>query len=113
MPDQCQVDLDIRYLPGQDPDEILAQVRALGVAVDQIYHVAAADLDPGDAHVAALLRAVATCDRPAKPVGRDGASDAAAFMARGSSIEFGPVGTGHHGPDYLLYSRYEIRTTVT
>ena len=56
--------------------------------------------DAGDAHVAALLRAVVACGRPSQPVGRDGASDAAAFMARGiPSIEFGPVGAGHHGPD--------------
>ena len=100
VPDQCSVDLDIRYLPGQDPEEILAQVRGLGVSVEPIYHVAAADLDPASSHVGALLRAVAACDRPAKPVGRDGASDAAVFLTRGvPSVEFGPVGAGHHGPD--------------
>ena len=33
-------------------------------------------------------------------VGRDGASDAAAFLARGiPAVEFGPVGSGHHGPE--------------
>ncbi len=100
VPDQCSVDLDIRYLPGQDPEEILVEVRGLGVSVEPIYHVAAADLDPTSSHVGALLRAVATCDRPAKAVGRDGASDAAVFLNRGvPSVEFGPVGAGHHGPD--------------
>jgi succinyl-diaminopimelate desuccinylase len=33
-------------------------------------------------------------------VGRDGASDATAFMAAGiPAVEFGPAGAGHHGPE--------------
>jgi succinyl-diaminopimelate desuccinylase len=33
-------------------------------------------------------------------VGRDGASDAAAFIGAGiPAVEFGPVGGGHHGPE--------------
>jgi succinyl-diaminopimelate desuccinylase len=33
-------------------------------------------------------------------VGRDGASDAAAFLAAGiPAVEFGPAGAGHHGPE--------------
>ena len=29
VPDLCQMAVDVRYLPGQDPGEILAQVRAI------------------------------------------------------------------------------------
>ena len=29
VPDECTMAVDVRYLPGQDPDEILAQVRAI------------------------------------------------------------------------------------
>ena len=33
-------------------------------------------------------------------VGRDGASDATAFLAAGiPAVEFGPAGAGHHGPE--------------
>jgi succinyl-diaminopimelate desuccinylase len=33
-------------------------------------------------------------------VGRDGASDAIAFLQAGiPAVEFGPAGGGHHGPD--------------
>ena len=33
-------------------------------------------------------------------VGRDGASDAVAFIRAGTpAVEFGPVGAGHHGPE--------------
>ena len=29
VPDRCEMAVDVRYLPGQDPGEILAQVRAI------------------------------------------------------------------------------------
>ena len=29
VPDTCFIDVDVRYLPEQDPEEILAQVRGL------------------------------------------------------------------------------------
>ncbi|MEO7198570.1 MAG: M20 family peptidase, partial [Solirubrobacterales bacterium] len=33
-------------------------------------------------------------------VGRDGASDAVSFIRAGiPAVEFGPVGSGHHGPE--------------
>lgn len=97
VPDHAVAYLDIRYLPGQDPAEIAAQVRGLGAEVTQVYHVAAADLDPAEAHVAALRAAAGGSSRA---VGRDGASDAAVFLSRGvPAVEFGPVGAGHHGPE--------------
>ena len=30
VPDRCAIDVDIRYLPEQDPETILEQVRAIG-----------------------------------------------------------------------------------
>ena len=39
-------------------------------------------------------------DKEVLSVGRDGASDAASFMAAGiPAVEFGPDGAGHHGPE--------------
>jgi succinyl-diaminopimelate desuccinylase len=38
-------------------------------------------------------------DMETMSVGRDGASDAASFIEAGiPAVEFGPVGSGHHGP---------------
>ena len=49
------------------------------------------------------LRDAVTRSIPEKEVlsvGRDGASDAVAFMAAGiPAVEFGPDGAGHHGPE--------------
>jgi succinyl-diaminopimelate desuccinylase len=72
VPDECRLDVDIRYLPQQRPQEVLRQVLA-----------AVAREEPGCASV-----------------GRDGASDACAFLEVGvPAVEFGPRGAGHHGPE--------------
>ena len=51
-----------------------------------------------DARRDAVARAIP--DKEVMSVGRDGASDAIAFMAAGiPAVEFGPDGAGHHGPE--------------
>jgi succinyl-diaminopimelate desuccinylase len=103
VPDECEMAVDVRYLPGQDPGDILAQVRAIA-AIDvtrTFIHppVTVSRLDP---FVRALREAVSRCtpDMETMSVGRDGASDAASFIEAGiPAVEFGPAGAGHHGPD--------------
>ena len=102
VPDRCAVDVDIRYLPGQDPDAILDAIRALpDVDVDVVFRRAPAIVDRADPHVGALAATVARWipeDRIS--IGRDGASDANSFLEAGvPCVEFGPIGGGHHGPD--------------
>jgi succinyl-diaminopimelate desuccinylase len=101
VPDRCTLVLDVRILPGQDPDEVVAQVRSLGPPVEVLYQVPAADLDPRHPGVH-LLRRVVHGHRQGRAlsVGRAGASDAVLFLERGiPSVEFGPTGADHHGPD--------------
>jgi len=101
VPDRCHMDVDIRYLPGQDPDEILRQVRDAGpseVAVSIARPPA--DTDPDHPLVTALIGAASSYDDCTTSIGRNGASDAVAFLAVGvPAVEFGPRGAGHHGPD--------------
>jgi succinyl-diaminopimelate desuccinylase len=102
VPDLCAIDVDIRYLPGQDPDAILDAIRALpDVSVETVFRRAPATVSRDDPYVRALAAAV-TRWTPADriSVGRDGASDAISFLDAGvPAVEFGPVGGGHHGPE--------------
>jgi succinyl-diaminopimelate desuccinylase len=100
--DTCVIDVDVRYLPGQDPEEILAAVRALpDTTVTTLFHRPPAIVEPSNPLVRALADAVERrTGTPCISVGRDGASDAVSFITAGvPAVEFGPAGGGHHGPD--------------
>lgn len=101
VPDTCAMHVDIRYLPGQDPDEILRQARDAGAAsVEVAIARPPADADPAHPLVQALVECASRHDHSSTSVGRDGASDAVAFLQAGvPAVEFGPRGAGHHGPD--------------
>jgi succinyl-diaminopimelate desuccinylase len=102
VPDCCMMVVDIRYLPGQDPGAILAQIRALpDVTVARTLMRAPAHVSRTNPYVRALRAAAGrTLEGEALSVGRDGASDAISFIEAGiPAVEFGPVGAGHHGPE--------------
>jgi succinyl-diaminopimelate desuccinylase len=102
VPDQCRMAVDIRYLPGQHPEEILAQIREIPeVQVTRTFIHPPVSVARTNPYVQALRDAVRrSIHGEALSVGRDGASDAAAFLAAGiPAVEFGPEGAGHHGPD--------------
>jgi succinyl-diaminopimelate desuccinylase len=101
VPDSCVIDVDIRFLPDQDPDEIFEQVASLpDTRVVATFRRPPAVVEPESPFVRGLCEA-ASPHHPERvmSVGRDGASDAVSFLAAGvPAVEFGPVGDGHHGP---------------
>jgi succinyl-diaminopimelate desuccinylase len=104
VPDLCVIDVDVRYLPGQDPAVIRAAVEALpDVHVVKVFHREPAIVSRDDPYVEALGAAIARVAEPTSErlgVGRDGASDAISFLEAGiPAVECGPVGDGHHGPE--------------
>jgi succinyl-diaminopimelate desuccinylase len=102
VPDRCVIDVDIRYLPDQDPAAIREEVSELsGTAVKALFTRPPATVDRESSFVRAL-RSSAAEHHHGEPmsVGRDGASDAVSFLRVGvPAVEFGPVGAGHHGPE--------------
>jgi succinyl-diaminopimelate desuccinylase len=103
VPDLCVIDVDIRYLPGQDHEAIRAAVEDLpDVRVVKVFHRQPAIVARDDLYVQALGEAISRVAEPTSErlgVGRDGASDAISFLEAGiPAVEFGPVGGGHHGP---------------
>src|SRR5918994_1151902 len=101
VPDTCVIDVDIRYLPEQDPSAILEEVRELpGAEVISTFSRPPASVDEDSVYVRALSDAAAPhLGGQVLSVGRDGASDAVSFLRAGiPAVEFGPTGGGHHGP---------------
>ena len=102
VPDACTMAVDIRYLPGQNPHDILAQVREIArVEVTRTFIHPPVRVPRTEVHVMALRESLQrSVPGEVLSVGRDGASDAASFLAAGiPAVEFGPAGGGHHGPD--------------
>jgi succinyl-diaminopimelate desuccinylase len=102
VPDHCVIDVDIRFLPGQDADAILHEVEGIAdTKVDIIFRrdpVVVSRTNP----FVSMLAEVAGDGSPAEriSVGRDGASDITAWLDSGvPGVEFGPEGAGHHGPE--------------
>jgi succinyl-diaminopimelate desuccinylase len=119
VPDECTLAVDVRYLPGQDPGEILEQIRTLdAVNVTRTFIWPPVSVPRHNRYVRALREAVARSspDNQTMSVGRDGASDAASFIGAGiPAVEFGPVGAGHHGPEewVSIASLRRYRTALT
>ncbi len=104
VPDVCVIDVDVRYLPGQEPDKIKAAVNELvDASVIKVFHRQPAIVEREDPFVQALGKAISRIAPPRGEqisVGRDGASDAISFIEAGvPAVECGPVGDGHHGPE--------------
>jgi succinyl-diaminopimelate desuccinylase len=102
VPDHCGIDVDIRYLPGQDADAILAAVREIpDTDVKIIFRRDPVIVPKTNPYVVMLAEALAG-KTPAEriSVGRDGASDIISWLDAGvPGVEFGPEGAGHHGPE--------------
>jgi succinyl-diaminopimelate desuccinylase len=103
VPDRCRMAVDIRFLPGQDPEEIRDQIARIPECdVTKWFVFPPVRVPRSNPYVQALRDAVARSvpDQEVMSVGRDGASDAVSFMAAGiPAVEFGPDGAGHHGPE--------------
>jgi len=102
VPDECVMHVDIRYLPEQDPDDILSQIRTIDdMEIRRTFVFPPAYVSRSNPYVKALLGVVSDgTRRESVSVGRDGASDAVSFLKAGvPAVEFGPSGSGHHGPD--------------
>ena len=102
VPDECTMVLDIRYLPNQDPGDILEQIRTIpDMEVARTFIHPPAHVSRTNPYVLALTEVVGRLTSgESMSVGRDGASDAVSFLRAGiPAVEFGPAGAGHHGPE--------------
>lgn len=102
VPDLCTIDIDVRYVPGQNPQDILDEIGALpDLRVASFFDREPAIVEAENPYVQVLREASQRyCDDDVIAVGRDGTSDAISFLQAGiPAVEFGPRGGGHHGRD--------------
>ncbi|WP_238590720.1 M20 family metallopeptidase [Paenibacillus beijingensis] len=96
VPDRCALGIDIRYLPGQNPDDILKAVREVmaGSEVRVHFHGTPVETKTDDVLVSRLCRHAG-----ASFFGQDGSADTRFYAEQGiPAVEFGPAGANHHGP---------------
>lgn len=117
VPEHCTMEVDIRYLPEQPVERIKAELRSLpGCSVREIVSRPPAKVSMDNPFLQTLKSSVTTTlGHDIMCVGRDGTNDGVYFLKRGiPSVEFGPIGGGHHGPHekVSIKSLHEYRLSL-
>jgi succinyl-diaminopimelate desuccinylase len=102
VPDRCLMSLDIRYLPGQDPDSIVQQIQSISDGQVTVSLKGIPVATERDNIFITQLKPVLEkhIDGEAVIFGQHGAADTQYFAAHGiPAIEFGPSGANWHGDD--------------
>ncbi len=106
VPDSCSFGLDIRYLPGQNPEEIIEEIKRVSedMNLKRVQYFSPVSVDRQHPFVQALFHAVAKFSRDgARFFGQDGSGDTRFFTPLGiPAVEFGPCGAGHHGKEEFV-----------
>lgn len=107
IPDQCEMALDIRYLPEQSPEDILEQIKEATDSVIEIHDVSPPIKTKADnPYVKVLEKSIkrTTELEVVNIFGQHGSSDGKYFTDYGgAAIEFGPVGSDWHGENEMVY----------
>ncbi|GED31245.1 M20 family metallopeptidase [Brevibacillus centrosporus] len=103
VPDRCSLYLDIRYLPTQNPADILESIRQAvpDAHVETLRHGSPVTTSEFDPYVQSLYQSTAhVFGKKTALFGQDGSADTRFFAQYGiPAVEFGPIGANHHGPD--------------
>ncbi len=100
VPDCCTMDLDIRYLPGQNPEAIRTEIaRVVNGTVKVLGQGAPVQTNPAHPLIVQLQKsAEKVLRREVCFFGQDGAADTRFYAEHGiPAVEFGPMGANHHG----------------
>jgi succinyl-diaminopimelate desuccinylase len=115
VPSYCSFGLDIRYLPEQNPEEILHAIRkaAPETKISILMQGPPVLTDKKEIYVNVLkASAEKVLSSTVNFFGQDGSADTRFYAVRGiPAVEFGPRGGGHHGPEeYVdIESLYEYK----
>ena len=112
VPDQAEFVIDIRYLPGEDPEEIKDEICALeqDLRLNRCSVLPAVEIREDDPWLKILKESAAEAlGAPCRLIAQHGAADTVFFQKHKiPSVEFGLCGAGHHGPEeYVEISSME------
>jgi succinyl-diaminopimelate desuccinylase len=100
VPDQCEIKLDIRYLPEKKPDEIIKMIQKVvpEVKIETIFKEPAANCSKTNPFITKLKKSIKKATgKESGFIKKHAASDARHYSAAGvPSIAFGPIGQGQH-----------------
>jgi acetylornithine deacetylase/succinyl-diaminopimelate desuccinylase-like protein len=99
VPDYCEATIDIRVIPGDDPDRIISLIREAAVGVDLEHHGSTPLYTDPDHE---LIRKLSTLG--GSPTGAPWFCDAAVFSAKGMpSIALGPgsIAQAHTADEWI------------
>lgn len=103
VPDSCMISLDIRYLPGQNPQDILKSISKVApeTKITVVAQEPAVETNPENKYVEQLkINTETILGRKVKLFGQDGSADTRFYTElKIPAVEFGPVGANHHGPE--------------
>lgn len=107
VPKRCEMSVDIRYLPSQNPREIIRQVESITDGDIHVHNisdpVATSEDNPFVQTLASSLTARTSLEK-ARIYGQHGSNDGKYFTPYGgNAIEFGPVGHDWHGDNEHVY----------
>lgn len=106
VPDLARMVVDIRYVPGDDPKEIVDSIGSLSsdLEMEVLKLIPAVQVMDDDPYLSLLCAAVKKCTSTQKKTAQHGAADTAFFQMAGiPSVEFGPCGAGHHSENEYVY----------
>ncbi|MHA6253219.1 M20 family metallopeptidase [Oceanobacillus sp. CAU 1775] len=103
VPSSCVIGIDIRYLPGQNPDDFMNKIKMIDptAKLKIIRHGHPVNTDKNNRFVKQLYESVeSTIDHHAVFFGQAGSSDARFYSEHNiPAVEFGPIGANHHAPN--------------
>lgn len=113
VPDYCKMSLDIRFLPQQNIDEILEQIKSIAGENVTIYSQGdPVKTDINNPYVKKLIESIAVVSKQGNTstFGQHGSADTRFFSKYNiPAVEFGPCGENWHGDDeYAILKSVEL-----
>jgi succinyl-diaminopimelate desuccinylase len=106
VPDQCMMNVDIRFIPGQKVEDIVEQIQGISAIkkINTLKHANSVSTNRDDSFVRKLSEVCTEISGEECSIGgQDGTGDTRFFNNLGiPAVEFGPIGANHHADNEYI-----------